>query len=174
LVNILFAAARKITIQLTMGMHKASKSNREVVESLYASLARGDAVTVTALLAADLDWWFHGPRRCQHMRRLLMGEAAGTAAFRFTPVMVAEVGGGACVGEDGWVVAEGWAGEQDYWVHAWCLRAGVITSFREYFNTSVIVRELGRAAKKDVVWAVWESQSSSLKGRSMPGLVLAI
>jgi ketosteroid isomerase-like protein len=155
-----------------MGMHTASKSNREVVESLYASLARGDAVTVTKLLAADLDWWFHGPRRCQHMRRLLTGESAGAAAFRFAPVRVAEVGAG--VGEDGWVVAEGWAGKQDYWVHAWCLRAGVITSFREYFNTSVTVRELGRAAKEDVVWAVWESQSTSLMGRSMPGLVLAI
>uniref|UniRef100_N1R3G6 Uncharacterized protein n=1 Tax=Aegilops tauschii TaxID=37682 RepID=N1R3G6_AEGTA len=30
-----------------------------------------------------------------------------------------------------WVVAEGWASEHDYWVHVWCLRDGVITSFRE-------------------------------------------
>ncbi|CAM0907488.1 unnamed protein product [Alopecurus aequalis] len=149
-----------------------SKSNREVVESLYTSLARGDAAAVTVLLAADLDWWFHGPRRCQHMRRLLTGEAAGAAAFRFAPARVAEVGGAS--EEGGWVVAEGRARDHDYWVHAWCLRAGVITSFREYFNTSVIVRELGRAPKEDVVWAAWESQSPSPKGRSMPGLVLAI
>jgi ketosteroid isomerase-like protein len=154
-----------------MGMYTPSKSNREVVESLYASLARCDAATVTALLAVDVDWWFHGPRRCQHMRRLLTGEATGSAAFRFTPARVAEVGGAS---NDGWVVAEGWAGDHDYWVHAWCLRAGVITSFREYFNTSVTVRELGRHAKEDMVWAVWESQSPRPKGRSMPGLVLAI
>jgi ketosteroid isomerase-like protein len=141
-----------------MGMYTPSKSNREVVESLYASLARGDAAAVTALLAVDVDWWFHGPRRCQHMRRLLTGEARGSATFRFTPARVAEVGGGAS--NDGWVVAEGWA--------------GVITSFREYFNTSVTVRELGRHAKEDIVWAVWESQSPRPRGRSMPGLVLAI
>ncbi|CAM0907489.1 unnamed protein product [Alopecurus aequalis] len=155
-----------------MGKHALSMSNREVVESLYALLAHGDAAAVTALLAPDLDWWFHGPRRCQHMRRLLTGEAAGAAAFRFTPARVAEVGGSSVDG--GWVVVEGWAGKNDYWVHAWCLRTGVITSFREYFNTSVTVRELGRPAKEDVVWAVWESQSPSPMGRSMPGLVLAI
>ncbi|XP_048553909.1 senescence associated gene 20-like [Triticum urartu] len=154
-----------------MGKHAPSKSNREVVESLYASLARGDAAAVTALLAADLDWWFHGPRRCQHMRRLLTGEAAGAVAFRFTPTRVAEVGS-AMDGQ--WVVAEGWAGEHDYWVHAWCLRDGIITNFREYFNTSVTVRNLGQTAKEDVVWAIWESQSPRPKSRSMPGLVLAI
>ena len=96
-------------------------------------------------------------------------------SFRFWKTRVLEVG---CTteGEDGGVVAEGWTGvgERDYWVHAWCLHAGVITSFREYFNTSVTVRELGRLAKEDVVWAVWESQSPKTKGRSMPGLVLAI
>jgi ketosteroid isomerase-like protein len=134
-----------------MGKHAPSKSNREVVESLYASLARGDATAVTALLMADLDWWFHGPRRCQHMRRLLTCEATSSAAFRFAPVQVVEAGG---ADNDGWVVAEGWGREHDYWVHAWCLRAGVITSFREYFNTSVTVRVLGRPTKEDVVRAV--------------------
>ena len=113
-----------------MGMHAKSKSNREVVESLYASLARGDAAAVTVLLAADLDWWFHGPRRCQHMRCMLTGEAVGAMAFRFVPTRMVEVG---CTteGEDGWVVAEVWArvGEWDYRVHVWCLHAGVITSF---------------------------------------------
>ncbi|XBI88809.1 hypothetical protein VPH35_026725 [Triticum aestivum] len=144
-----------------MGKHAQSMSNREVVESLYVSLARGDAAAMTALLAADLDWWFHGPCRCQHMRRLLTGEVVGTTAFRFTPTRVAEVGG-AMDGQ--WVVAEGWAGEHDYWVHA----------FREYFNTSVTVRNLGQTAKEDVVWAIWESQSPRPKSRSMPDLVLAI
>ncbi|KAF7013873.1 hypothetical protein CFC21_027922 [Triticum aestivum] len=153
-----------------MGKHAPSKSNREVVESLYASLARGDAAAVTALLATDLDWWFHGPRRCQHMRRMLTGEAAGAAAFRFAPTRVSEVGG---TMDGRWVVAEGWTGEHDYWVHVWCLRGGVIISFREYFNTSVTVRNLGQTAE-DVVWAIWESQSSRPKSRSMPGLVLAI
>ncbi|KAF7006539.1 hypothetical protein CFC21_021576 [Triticum aestivum] len=155
-----------------MGMHARSKSN-SMVESLYASLARGDVAAVAVLLAADLDWWFHGPHRCQHMRRLLAGEVKGALAFRFAPARVEEVGG-AAEGDEQWVVAEGWAGEHDYWVHAWCLRAGVITSFHEYFNTSVTVRKLGQPAKEDVVWAIWESQSPRPRGRSMPGLVLAI
>ncbi|XBI98767.1 hypothetical protein VPH35_018973 [Triticum aestivum] len=155
------------------GLHAPSKSNRAVVESLYVSLARGDAAAVTSLLAADLDWWFHGPRRCQHMRRLLTGEAKGGVAFRFAPARVAEVSN-ATEGGDQWVVAEGWAGQHDYWVHAWCLRSRIITSFREYFNTSVTVRKLGRPAKEDVVWAIWESQLPRPRCRSMPGLVLAI
>lgn len=161
----------------------AGAGARAVVESLYASLARGDAAAATALLAADVDWWFHGPRRCQqHMRRLLTGElssATATAAFRFTPARVADVG-------EGWVLAEGWAagageeGEKDYWVHAWRVRGGVISGFREYFNTCVTVRELGRRPgpvkeEGDVLWAVWESQNPWPKAqRCMPGLVLAI
>ena len=155
-----------------MGKHALSKFNRDVVESLYALLARSDTAAVTTLLAVDLDWWFHGPRRCQHMRRLLTGEAVGAVTFRFGPSRVAVVSGTSRDG--GRVVAEGWDGELEYWVHAWCFGAGVITSFREYFNTSATVRELGRPAKEDVVWAVWESQPVISKGRSMPGLVLAI
>lgn len=151
-------------------MGKYVPSNRELVESLYDSLARGDTAAVTALLAEDVDWWFHGPRRCQHMRRLLTGESA-QAAFRFAPALVTEVGAGG-----GWVVAEGWEGEHAYWVHAWLLDAGagVVTSFREYFNTSVTVRELGRPAKDAMGRAVWQSQPRRAKGRSMPGLVLVI
>nr|XP_045088760.1 wound-induced protein 1-like [Aegilops tauschii subsp. strangulata] len=93
-------------------------------------------------------------------------------AFQFAPARVAEVSSAA--EGDEWVVAEGWASQHDYWVHAWCLRAGVITSFREYFNMSVTVRKQGRPAKEDVVWAIWESQSPRPRYRSMPGLVLAI
>ncbi|XBI88804.1 hypothetical protein VPH35_026720 [Triticum aestivum] len=158
-----------------MGMHASSKSNCEVVEFLYASLPCGDATTVMVLLAADLDWLFHGLRRCQHMRHMVRDEAVGAMAFQFAPTRVVEVGW-TTEGKDGWVVAEGWAGvgERDYGVHAWCLHAGVITSFHEYFSTSVTVRKLGRPAKEGVVWAVWERQSSKPKGRSMPSLVLAI
>ncbi|KAL6657301.1 hypothetical protein ACP70R_005081 [Stipagrostis hirtigluma subsp. patula] len=153
-------------------MGYCAASNRELVESLYGSLSGGDTAAVAALLAPDVDWWFHGPRSCQHMRRLLTGEA-GPSAFRFAPARVTKVGGE-------WVVAEGWGDGDDssasYWVHAWLVQGGVITRFREYFNTSVTVRELGRhgPAKEDAGWAVWQSQPGKLKGRSMPGLVLAI
>ncbi|OAY73392.1 Wound-induced protein 1 [Ananas comosus] len=152
-----------------------AQHNKKLVELLYDSLARGDTEAAAALLARDVDWWFHGPRRCQHMRRLLTGEAADE--FRFVPRRITEVGEGAGLG---WVVAEGWEGEQAYWVHAWAVEGGVITRFREYFNTSVTVREVGRAAATaaDVGCgdgdAVWQSQARAQTSRSLPGLVLAI
>ncbi|XP_062190549.1 uncharacterized protein LOC133893529 [Phragmites australis] len=144
---------RSTSLCPAMGMGYYAPSNRQLVESLYGSLSRG---VTAALLAEDVDWWFHGPRRCQHMRRLLTGEA-GPSAFRFAPARVTEVGSGE--GEGGWVVAEGWEGEHAYWV----LQGGVITRFREYFNTSVTVRELGRLANSTGMgWAVWQSQAMPL------------
>ncbi|CAL9040745.1 unnamed protein product [Musa banksii] len=146
-------------------------ASKEVVESLYEALSRDDAAAAAALMAEDVEWWFHGPRRCQYMRRLLTGEA-GHRDFRFRPRRVAEVGG--------WVVAEGWEGKHAYWVHAWVVEGGVITRFREYFNTAVTVQELRPAeAGMDSVArgggsAVWQSEARAHLGRSLPGLVLAI
>ncbi|XP_072997682.1 senescence associated gene 20 [Typha latifolia] len=149
-------------------------ANKKIVESLYYSLARGDIEVTTALLANDVDWWFHGPRRCQYMQRLLTGEV-GPVDFRFVPRRVVEVG------EGRWVVAEGWEGDQAYWVHAWAIDDGVITRFREYFNTSVTVRQVGRAIGtgvadrgRDAAHEIWHSQAGGSMGRAMPGLVLAI
>ncbi|CAL9778041.1 unnamed protein product [Musa acuminata subsp. burmannicoides] len=118
---------------------------KEVVESLYEALSRDDAAAAAALMAEDVEWWFHGPRRCQYMRRLLTGEA-GHRDFRFRPRRVAEVGG--------WVVAEGWEGKHAYWVHAWVVEGGVITRFREYFNTAVTVQEL-RPAEAGMDSSIW-------------------
>ncbi|KAJ1699066.1 hypothetical protein LUZ63_007578 [Rhynchospora breviuscula] len=149
--------------------------NKMLVESLYESLSKGDMEAAAGILAEDVDWWFHGPRRCQHMRRLLTGEAA-TGEFQFVPRQVAQVGGGR------WVVAEGWEGQHAYWVHAWEVENGVITRFREYFNTSVTVREVGPGSSemtfmgpsKKAGMQLWQSKAHGPLGRSMPGLVLAV
>ncbi|KAL8517139.1 hypothetical protein ACS0TY_015379 [Phlomoides rotata] len=46
--------------------------------------------------------------------------------------------------DDECVIVEGWEGDQVYWVHVWTLKDGVITMFREYFNTWLTVKDLRR------------------------------
>ncbi|XWS60025.1 hypothetical protein CRYUN_Cryun08bG0172800 [Craigia yunnanensis] len=141
--------------------------NKAIVGTLYKALAHGDTSTVVKLLASDIEWWFHGPPRCQHMMRVLTGESTYTE-FRFEPRSIEVVGD--CV------IAEGWEGAQVYWVHVWTLKAGLITQFREYFNTWLTVRDV-----KPPGWEIghdshtlWQSQPRDKARRSLPGLVLAI
>ncbi|KAB8098991.1 hypothetical protein EE612_028771 [Oryza sativa] len=167
-------------------MMTARRENERLVESLYAAVAAGDGAAASAVLAGDVDWWFHGPRRCEHMRRRLTGEAeaASASSFVFVPRRVAAVGRGG-----GWVVAEGWEGPRAYWVHAWAVEGGRITRLREYFNTSVTVRDVGGGGHcrpqldgggvRRRAAVCWQSQRGRGGGdddddRSLPGLVLAI
>ncbi|KAL6987923.1 hypothetical protein U1Q18_013669 [Sarracenia purpurea var. burkii] len=136
--------------------------NMAVVNTLYKALANGETETVAGLLATDLEWWFHGPQNCQHMMRVLTGESAA-AEFKFEPRSITAIDGGR-------VIAEGWEGAQAYWVHVWTLKDGLITQFREYFNTWLTVTELiGRQSPTR-----WQSRSRDHVSRSLPGLVLAI
>lgn len=148
--------------------------NKAIVDTLYKALAQGDTSTAVKLLAGDVEWWFHGPPRCHHMMRMLTGESSH-AEFRFEPRSVEVVGD--CV------IAEGWEGAQVYWVHVWSLKDGLITQFREYFNTWLTVRdvkppgcEIRRHDHHDGHHTVWQSHPSptDLARRSLPGLLLAI
>lgn len=144
---------------------KAVDDNKVTVEALYKALSSGDSSTISRLLAMDLEWWFHGPRHCQHMMRVLTGESA-CGDFRFKPRRVTAVGN--------WVIAEGWEGAQVYWVHVWTLSDdGVIAQLREYFNTWLTVQVLG-----PLVWdkgsTIWQSEPLEHSNRSLPGLVLAL
>ncbi|XP_021901370.1 wound-induced protein 1 [Carica papaya] len=142
--------------------------NRAIVEELYKALSEDNAGMVAKLLASDLEWWFHGPPRCQHMMRMLTG-ASSRAEFRFEPRSIEVIG--ECV------IAEGWEGAQAYWVHVWTLKDGLITQFREYFNTWLTVTDF-----RSPTWEIphvttltlWQSQPRDLARRSLPGLVLAI
>ncbi|KAK9755461.1 hypothetical protein RND81_01G026900 [Saponaria officinalis] len=161
--------------------------NITIIECFYKSLTNKDVQNVANNLASDLEWWFHGPPQCQHMRRVLTGESA-KPEFRFNPrsITVLDVDR---------VVAEGWEGSQAYWVHVWTLKNGLMTQLREYFNTWLIVRDLrplnnnnnnnNNDDDDDDVWEIemvnekgtlWESQQleGCSVGRSMPALVLAI
>ncbi|KVH88253.1 senescence associated gene 20-like [Cynara cardunculus var. scolymus] len=148
--------------------------NLAAVNALYKALAAGDTKIVAGLLATDLEWWFHGPQHCHHMMRMLTGEAPHTE-FKFEPRSVATI-------DDQIVIVEGYEGANVYWVHVWALKDGLITRFREYFNTWLTVKELrvrpvgrplGLVEKKNRS-TVWRSQPRDLFRRSLPGLMLAI
>ncbi|KAE9622273.1 hypothetical protein Lal_00036994 [Lupinus albus] len=145
--------------------------NKTIVEMLYKALLGQFGTTmdmVSKLLASDLEWWFHGPPHCQHMMRVLTGETSLDKGFRFESRRVTAIGDH--------VIAEGWEG-QAYWVHVWTLKNGMITQFREYFNTWLVVRDLRPPKLEDDrqhSLPLWQSQPHDLNPRSLPGLVLAI
>ncbi|KAF8397171.1 hypothetical protein HHK36_016078 [Tetracentron sinense] len=141
--------------------------NEKTVEMLYKALTGGETEMVAGLLASDLEWWFHGPPKSQHMMRVLTGVSV-QSEFRFEPRSITAI--------DDRVIVEGWEGAQAYWVHVWTIKAGLITQFREYFNTWLTVRDL-----RPPVWEVghesltlWQSEPREHVNRSLPGLLLAI
>eukprot|EP01018_Ginkgo_biloba_P000434 Gb_04216 [translate_table: standard] len=141
--------------------------NKGVVRQLYGALLCGDAKTVGRLLASDLEWWFHGPPRCEHMMRLLTG-ASTYNQFSFNPQSISAVGDK--------VLVEGREDESVYWVHVWTVKDGIITQVRECFNTSLVVREFKPSLlrQNQPCYPIWQSELGKSKGKSMPGLVLAI
>ena len=151
--------------------------NKATVETLYKALCQGETDTVAKLIATDLEYWFHGPPRCHHMMRVLTGDSpTHSSPFRFEPRSVTPIGG-ACV------IAEGWEGAKAYWVHVWTVKDGVITQFREYFNTWLTVRDLrpqsgwrvsGAGGGHHRSLTLWQSMPRDLFRRSLPGLLLAI
>lgn len=161
----------------THNHQKVEMKNKTTVEMLYkALLGEGGTMEMVAkLLASDLEYWFHGPPKCQHMMRVLTGETDHKKGFRFEPRSVTAIG--ECV------ITEGWEG-QAYWVHVWTLKNGLITQFREYFNTWLVVRDLRpprweehhihRQKEQEDSMTLWQSQPRDLYRRSLPGLVLAI
>lgn len=162
--------------EITSNVDPQGMKNKAILETLYRELAHGHTNRVSELLASDLEWWFHGPPKCYHMMKVLTGESTQSlAAFRFEPRSITAFGD--CI------IAEGWEGAQAYWVHVWTLKGGVITQFREYFNTWLTVRDLrphslehGQFYHHDNLSSstVWQSQPRDLYRRSLPGLLLAI
>ncbi|KAL6326531.1 hypothetical protein AAG906_008393 [Vitis piasezkii] len=167
-------------------LEEVDATNQRVVRALYEALGSRDVDTVHRLLAADLEWWFHGPPSHQFMMRLLTG-VSSDESFVFEPRAFASFGST--------VLAEGCDHSGSIaWVHAWTVTDGVITQVREYFNTSLTVTRLSNsdfttspsssisAASSSSTPSppsrhcpsVWESSFSDRVGKSVPGLVLAI
>ncbi|KAK8959781.1 hypothetical protein KSP40_PGU006818 [Platanthera guangdongensis] len=132
-------------------------------------LSAGDTQAAAGLLASDLEWRFHGPPGREYMMHILIGvDDACLCGFRFDTVRIADAGR--------WVVADGqgFGGEYDvYWVHAWAVEGGVITQFREYFDTLVTIQEFGTSGRSFGKGTVWESRESGT-GRQLPAIVLPL
>ncbi|GFP83204.1 wound-induced protein 1 [Phtheirospermum japonicum] len=139
--------------------------NTTTVCRLYGALASGNT-RISSLIATDLEWWFHGPQNCHHMMKMLTGKSS-PSDFKFVPRRIEAIDGGECV------VVEGWEGDQVYWVHVWTLKDGVITQFREYFNTWLMVKDLRpiKCSPRSTAITLWQSHRED---RSLPGLMLAI
>lgn len=152
-------------------------ANEGLVRLLYAALASGDAAKVGELVDEDLEWWFYGPRREQHMMRLLTGvTSCDTFAFQRTSIR----------GIGNRVFVEGEApssrgASRVFWVHIWTLKDKRITQLREYFNTAILVTDLKPTTptpheiQQHPCAPLWQNRLwKSKEGRELPGLILAI
>ncbi|KAG9137886.1 hypothetical protein Leryth_021186 [Lithospermum erythrorhizon] len=150
--------------------------NEAKVSTLYKALSNGDKME-GAMIASDLEWWFHGPQDCHYMMKMLTGNKnnCNSKQFKFEPRSIDAIGA-ECV------IVEGWEGAEAYWVHFWTLKDGVITQFREYFNTWLIVKDVKpqiqgifmSATKRSKSSILWQSHPRDLAKRSLPGIMLAI
>lgn len=145
--------------------------NADIVRSLYEALATGNR-KISNLIASDLEWWFHGPQNCHHMMKTLTGKSS-PSDFKFEPRSIDAI-------DEECVIVEGWEGAHVYWVHVWTLKDGVITQFREYFNTWLTVWDLRppplncMRTSAAAATTLWQSHPQDLATRSLPGLMLAI
>ncbi|XP_002461263.2 senescence associated gene 20, partial [Sorghum bicolor] len=160
-------------IGIDPGNETPEQRNKFLVLRLYEALNARDHAAVQSLLAPDLEWWFHGPPKHQHMMRLLTGGGGSSGGFRFVPrsvdALVAPTPTTSTT-----VIAEGHEG-RCYWVHAWTVGAdGVITQLREYFNTDLTVTRLAAVAVAASAKCVWQSRRPDSATNSLPGLLLAL
>ncbi|KAK8629608.1 hypothetical protein V6N13_078442 [Hibiscus sabdariffa] len=160
-----------------------ANKNQAVVLALYEALNTRDVRTVHKILAAELEWWFHGPTTHQFLMPLLTGASSDDSfRFEFDPLSITIFGST--------VIVEGCDHSRSIsWVHAWTVTDGIITQVREYLNTSLTVTRLGNSGQSPPsdynpsstaeitsvhCPSVWESSFSNRVGKSVPGLVLAI
>lgn len=146
-------------------LESEQQRNQWLVIRLYEAINARDHTAAHALLAPDLEWWYHGPPASHHMMRLLTGCASpSSSSFRFHPLSVHALPASDVV------IAEGITGRyhDSYWVHAWTVGPGpngdrVITHLREYLNTDLTVTRLPPTR------CLWQSRRPDL-----PALLLAL
>ncbi|KAF2304109.1 hypothetical protein GH714_027301 [Hevea brasiliensis] len=93
-----------------------------------------------------------------------VGDQSRQIEFRFKPRSIKAIGDR--------VIVEGWKGLNAYWVHVWSLEDGIVTQFREYFNTWLTV--IHRVSEDGDAIRLWQSEPRQRLNRSLPDLVLAI
>ncbi|KAJ7570843.1 hypothetical protein O6H91_01G136300 [Diphasiastrum complanatum] len=149
----------------------------DIVLGLYEALEARDVKPVQAVIAEDLEWWFHGPPS-QHNLMLVLTGADALGTFAFVPLWV-------CAIDNNKVLVEGKqesSSSDVWWVHAWTVKDGIVTQLREYFNTILTITATTNfntvahvpSHSLNCSSIVWQSKLSNVTGKSFPGLVLAI
>ncbi|CAM6038074.1 unnamed protein product [Sphagnum compactum] len=122
-----------------------------LVKRLYDAIRDEDVTTIQALLAPELDWWYHGPYGHQHMKFLLTG-ITRFHTFVFIPDDFWVIGNRVFVEGHGLIMQElpsaattetslsSSSTARSSWVHVWTVKdKKVLVVLREYVNTAIIV-----------------------------------
>ncbi|CAK9861365.1 unnamed protein product [Sphagnum jensenii] len=122
-----------------------------LVKRLYDAIRDEDVTTIQALLAPELDWWYHGPYGHQHMKFLLTG-ITRFHTFGFVPTDFWVIGNRVFVEGHGLLMQElpsaaatvdslnSSSTARSSWVHVWTVKdKKVLVVLREYVNTAIIV-----------------------------------
>ncbi|CAM6080119.1 unnamed protein product [Sphagnum tenellum] len=122
-----------------------------LVKRLYDAIRDEDVTTIQALLAPELDWWYHGPYGHQHMKFLLTG-ITRFHTFGFIPTDFWVIGNRVFVEGHGLLMQElpsaattvdslnSSSTARSSWVHVWTVKdKKVLVVLREYVNTAIIV-----------------------------------
>ncbi len=113
------------------------EQNESLLRAFYNALAAGNVVLVKALLAPDLELWFHGPRCHQYMSKLL----TGSTSFRSVSLIPASIHANRDrVFVEGRGPAPSRAAASGVsWAHIWTVEQGRLVALREYWATAVLV-----------------------------------
>jgi ketosteroid isomerase-like protein len=127
-----------------------SKSvNLQMIKEVYDAFGRGDLTSVMDRCTDDIDWELFIPPEIPYSGRYrgrdelarffrLFGEAVDIIKFATTEFIVAE-DAVVVLGWDKVLVKKTHRQFEMNWVHVYNLRAGRISRFREYFDTSSMV-----------------------------------
>lgn len=143
--------------------------NERILRCFYDSLAGGNTVLLSHLLAEDLDLWFHGPRCHQHMSKLLRG----ITSFRSVTLYPSSI-----LATRNIVIAEGEC--ICPWVHIWTVKEGKLIQLREYWNTAVSINLVARINSacgtllESPSINIWQSKLWQAVDNTKPGLILTI
>lgn len=174
-----------------------------LVKRLYDAIRDEDVTTIQALLAPELDWWYHGPYGRQHMKFLLTG-ITRFHTFGFIPTDFWVIGNRVFVEGHGLLMQElpsaattvdslnSSSTARSSWVHVWTVKdKKVLVVLREYVNTAIIVTSVTTpcinnntsATSSDCIndlscsdssETLWQSSLARTRDENIPGIVLAI
>jgi ketosteroid isomerase-like protein len=124
-----------------------SAANIALVQSLYAAFGRGETDTIVAAMAGDVRWEFNGRRKDYPLLGLWNGQAGVREFFKqvaalqeakaFTPKDFHAAGDLVFVfGHYTWTIRKTGKPVDSEWLHAFTVKNGKVTAFREFTDTA--------------------------------------